>query len=571
MTAWKALPPIVREVVQSAAVVFVMLGSLVFAAVLSPQAWSWVLVALVVAMGITCFGYLLRTDPIAFLTIAPPPIVLAIVAAVAIRDARVVQLLIAAWLLTWTFATSTIWPWWNRVVLRRMRSGSPETEVRDAYRRLYVLSQTDEGWWDWAVWTKEIGGLGRWLTPRTAPVIAALTSIRNIWGRNELTDEGLRRILRRLGQELRRMVEPPRPWFFRGRSSVDLTRRPTAGTSLEYEYPQLEALLAEATPQERHQMGIEAARIALRVNDILTPAREAILVGAEHGPAPAEVIAAVDADQDRAQAEWMALDTERTGEVGAVEQALVLQARALSALACAISPLVWPLDETDAICEAASSLPADRETSLLEAMAEDVLGPERSGRAQMVPELDLPAPVAGATSGGTTSVDPWPVIATLPRGWRGLGRLVLLAFTAEIIATIANNAARPIYWRTDDAILIERTVYATVAAVTLYVGMRVWSGRPSLIDAILVFYAALVATNLFAPVQSAAHQIIGSISPDLWASLFTIAPNILPDILVDGIALAIVLVAMSLGLQAIRKAVDRQPKMTSSALTGDHG
>lgn len=39
MTAWKALPPIVREVVQSAAVVFVMLGSLVFAAVLSPQAW----------------------------------------------------------------------------------------------------------------------------------------------------------------------------------------------------------------------------------------------------------------------------------------------------------------------------------------------------------------------------------------------------------------------------------------------------------------------------------------------------------------------------------------------------
>jgi hypothetical protein len=191
-------------------------------------------------------------------------------------------------------------------------------------------------------------------------------------------------------------------------------------------------------------------------------------------------------------------------------------------------------------------------------MAEGVIGAERSSQARIIPEPDVSPPSVGTKPRAANPTDPWPLISTLPRGWRGIGLLMLVALAAESIATLASNAAWPASAFGLSAVSMERTIYALVAALVVYIALRVWSGRPSVSDAMLLFFASTFAISLFTPVLSVARALIEPASPSLWTRLYDVMPDVLPYALFDGIALAIVLVALSLGLRATRSIVARR-------------
>jgi hypothetical protein len=126
-----------------------------------------------------CFGSTLRTDPVAFLSIAVGPLLINIAAALSPETIwTTAQLEAFGWLALFLFGGARIWPWWQREVLRRFRRGSAEREVLDAERRIRRLAFGPDSSPDtWAALHEEISGLYRWMTPRTKSTIVALASI----------------------------------------------------------------------------------------------------------------------------------------------------------------------------------------------------------------------------------------------------------------------------------------------------------------------------------------------------------------------------------------------------------
>jgi len=78
------------------------------------------------------FGRTLRRDPVAFLSIAAPALVLAGATVVLVgRERTVVALLAVAWILLFMVGRNRLWAWWTRHVLRR-RLPSAQREFETA-------------------------------------------------------------------------------------------------------------------------------------------------------------------------------------------------------------------------------------------------------------------------------------------------------------------------------------------------------------------------------------------------------------------------------------------------------
>jgi hypothetical protein len=186
----------------------------------------------------------------------------------------------------------------------------------------------------------------------------------------------MERVVGRLNEERLRLWDPPHlRRYFRPRTEHG-DGRPTRGTSLEFEYPRLEALLAAGNDRAQSLIRLGAARLALQANDVLTSEWVDMIDAAEYGPVDTERLARVSSAVKAVTEAWIALDDGT--DPGWVQRNILRSRRfALSSLQNAVEPLVFPLDAADAVYEAAKSLPDRRDVSSLEALAVDILGPER--------------------------------------------------------------------------------------------------------------------------------------------------------------------------------------------------
>ena len=83
-----------------------------------------------------CVGGLARQDPVAYASIAVPPLISSVVSLllwVAGGDGSVPALFGPAWIFVWSVFSARLWPKWQTLVLRRWRPGTPEAAFQSAF------------------------------------------------------------------------------------------------------------------------------------------------------------------------------------------------------------------------------------------------------------------------------------------------------------------------------------------------------------------------------------------------------------------------------------------------------
>jgi hypothetical protein len=242
----------------------------------------------------TCFGELARRDrPRFVVSVVPPAIAYVIYIALLPLGERPTWLGNAAtgWLIAWLFAGSWLWVRFSRAVLRR--EPNAEYEFGERWRNFRILLAKHADYQTlWAAITE----MRRGETDRMRPLIDTWFFALDAPGTDD-RGERMQRAMDRQDELLTRYNRdswaPNGPW--------PNPSRPTEGTLLELGYPELEAIVAVATPQEQRRIVAAASRFALREADVLDARTEAAIDRAADGEidrtVEAELEAAIAADE----------------------------------------------------------------------------------------------------------------------------------------------------------------------------------------------------------------------------------------------------------------------------------
>jgi hypothetical protein len=381
------------------------------------------------------------------------------------------------------------------------------------------------------------------MTPRTKATIAALASIPATIASGDAP--GMERVVGRLNEERLHLWDPPdlRSYFVRSAKRAD--PRPTRGTSLEYEYPRLEALLAAGDAREQRLIGRAAARLALETNGVLTANWIDVLAAAEQGLVGPEQLARVSSALTAATEAWSALDD--ATDPGWVQRNILRRRRfAISSLQCAVEPLEFPLDSADAVYEAARALPDRGDVSSLETLAIEILGPDR---ASAVEEIEVRPRDSAPTKGSSTS--PW--LGTLPTSWRTVAILVGIGLVAGALGRVAGELALPVIPDSLPTIAVNRVVKIGVIALILFVVFLTRSRRAVLTEAATATTLAIAGWWLVGPLTLAIQATLDRFDPTVLDSLFDGSTGVLPYAPIYAVSTAVAVVGGHLLLRYFRR------------------
>src|SRR5579862_2963336 len=529
------LPPWAAEPVAIAAAVGVMVVALVSAPFYA--AWAQpLLLVVVVAWLVLCLGGSGRADPLGFLSIAVPLVLILAVATVIPADLIALDVVALAWIGVWTFLGGQVWPAWSRSVLRRMRPGSAEFAGHAADARIY------RAWSDPYAVYHELSELWRLETPTTLPVtngILALWDARADMRRDKAAFE---RVAARLREERRRLWIQPIPRLFRwsdpGRS------RPSRSSRLEYRFPRLEALVALGSPSELAQLAAAAAAHATRAAGVGTPELEAALAAAARGEAQVGPLEALKAQMKELRALRDAEDpkdftTEADAERGhRGYRQLQALASAEIALEGDCSPVAVADGIYDAIC---SSEPQD--TAPYEAILERILGPERAAAAVEV--AAQPRPAVPAQDGRLLGPF-WTAIAATSGTSPGVLGLIVVGLLAGALGTVVRQGLRVFDW---DHGPVDVAIGVLAVGLIAYAVLRPRMGRAQVLDVLLLFIISSIAQDLLGPAFDFTRGFIAPLIPDAWSAVFDNATTALPYAPWHAVLFAILLLAIATGLR----------------------
>jgi len=303
----------------SVALILVLAAAPVLFTLLRMANQGWVETVAIVVLGVAglfaCFPGFARRDRLAIAVIAGPAVVVGAadaLLAIAGRTFSVLSLAWLLWILAWCVAGGWLWPRFCRLVLRR--EPFAEWDLNDrwrAYRRLLAAKSDFDELWD------AVEAMRRGSTKRMTPLIDTwfvaldLRPLEDADDRYARLWDRQRELLTAFGS--RQTADQPWP-------NPD---RPTEGTQLELAFPELEALVAAATPDERRRIAATAARLALGDAGILDSRWDEVLSRAATG----EIDPAAWGELEHAYDAERATRDRRLPEEGDPERDVIIAAR----------------------------------------------------------------------------------------------------------------------------------------------------------------------------------------------------------------------------------------------------
>jgi hypothetical protein len=236
------------------------------------DAFAVVLLALLCLWAVVCLGGVARADPLAFVVIAG----IAFVLFGASFIWPVLNLPAAAWLFGWCFLGDNLWRPFNRYVLLRPRPWTLAARALGVVDDLWRILRSDYEPEETAIRLRRLHeSLAALRSEGPAKLVngvhAALDMLGDMPG---WTPERAQRQQARLAEEYRALLMPR---FSLDRIADQATDRPTAGSRLEYVYPELEALVALANEPVARRIAVGAALWALRKRQLLTDDLERLM------------------------------------------------------------------------------------------------------------------------------------------------------------------------------------------------------------------------------------------------------------------------------------------------------
>jgi hypothetical protein len=448
-----------------------------------------------------CFGGLYRRDRALFASIAVPVVVGA--GAIVVLGWTGGPLMVAAgpvlgWLGLWLAAPWWIEPHWSRIVLRR--PPDPEDGFGAAWRafrrRLDEAAPPDE------LWSRLIT-MSTGASERMIPLINTWFCLFDVGVRSD--DEARADRLGDRRQELLTRYntgcrEPGQPW-----PNPD---RPTEGTRLELLFPELEALVAAATPEEQQRLADAAARSASR----------------RAGLDPDAVASAVTASGDDGTVESVLDDLAKT--IGAV-----LEDKPVPGLRhCAVASAFWatsepfePRDAGEAVYQSARTCNDDQLSDLATTLRA-IPDPDRLAAASVV-AVDQDALERRRRQLAAECAPNAHLIPTdLP-----LAATAAIAAVAGLGSVVIRTVAYPLYTDLVQAPFVIGFVIGWVAAsVIAWLLLAGFGHRMRTTNTFDLAMITMVVLGLTSSVAGAYEGIIQVAAPGFWDSVFAHRTHALP-------------------------------------------
>ena len=481
------------------------------------------------------------------------PIIVAVIAAIllAVAGSPLAPLtlaLAAAWFGVWTFGGDRLWPIWARLVLRR--TPRPDQAFVDAYGKVReAFGALAIGADARALWNETIA-LNEWRSYRTA----ALIDGRLAWfdlGAREADAARAGRMSARIAEETTAYlaIDPAAP-------VVDPhPERPTRGTCLEFLFPELEALLAVATPGQQRWMAVEAARFACRREGVLDETLGRAFDDAADGRPDQAARASLDPEQSPPPADG-------------AEPAAFRRAIAWSSAWSAMAEPLDPTDAADAIYAAARcqddadlAALADRLGSVLDEQARD-----RAPRVEPDPRV-LERTRAAMAAAQERRLE-WSPTSLLPPGL-SLGALIILGVAAGVIGTALRVPFWPLIRDLARPSTLDVSLGVILVALVAWALLRIARRRTNASVVVGLFLTSYAAAVLIDPLVWAGDGLLSRLAPDFWAAVYADPPTVLPFAPYHGIAFAAMLVGLALVIRL--DARERRSSATGPGTTAAEG
>jgi hypothetical protein len=498
-----------------------LIGSAAFALLLAAGAWA-------------CLGGSLRRDPARFATTAGPVLgasVVLVVVALAGGFAEWAAVAGYVWLLGWSLAGSTMWPAWSRHVLRR--PPDPEDEFGSRWRAYRALLRSD------APMEQAIDALvamGTDATPRMTPLVDTWWVAQDIW-RFRDADARSARLWDRQGELLEewnasicRSPDPPEaPW--------PNPARPTEGSMLELGFPELEALVAIATPAEQRRLAVAAARHTLATSGLLDEQLRDALVMAADGHIDEGAVAALAAADEADGTQLEPIPEDGPGRDAELARRRRLIARGAARMA--LEEDLAPTTAASTVYGAARLCDDDELEELRHALAVE-LPVDRLAAARPV-DVDRGRLEANRAARARREAVAWPVARDVP-----LWAAALLGAAAGTGGTAVRAAVWTLMGGGGDVDAAVSTSAGWLAAFAIAWTVLAAVGRRPRPDATFYLYLAVAFAESFeiflSPGFNAAVQ---QFAPEVWTGVFKYRTSALPYAPLHGVALAIVMTVIA--------------------------
>ena len=500
----------------------------VLASAFGPAAWTvYTAVALVLLALVMFVGDAERSVPVVV------PTAVAAVATVVLAGqgspwAVVVVVAAAVWLGAWFLAWGRLWAVWTRVVLRRRALWEDPFAVAytAVHAHLHRAASVDDLP---AVWAEAVA-LNEFRSFATAGLIDGTLAEFDLGARE--SDAGrAERLTARLVDELR---------AYEALSGRDADRdphpeRPTRGTRLEFLFPELEALLAVATPAQQRRMAVEAARVADQRAGILDDELAAVLDQAADGHPDAE-----------AYARYEPVAPPEGGDDGDGYRAAFGVESARVATWFALADPLDPTDAAEGVYEAARTMD-DRELEALVAAAGSALdGASRLRAARIEPSPEALEKVRAKREAPAQEWDP----ATMQRWARSLGEVALLGLVAGAAGTALRVPFDMLLDPLPHSASLENLLGVVLVALAAWAILRAVR-RPTGASAVLGLYLAswVAAVILVEPIEVASDALLSRLAPGLWTALYQDPATVLVYAPHHAIAFAAALLGIAMVLR----------------------
>ena len=530
------LPAWAQELAALAAAIALVLVSGIGAAFLSDWA-ELLLIIFALFWLVTCLGAFARPDPLGYLSIAVPLLVLLVLVVVVPLASLPFVFIALAWIAIWTVLGTRIWPAWSLTVLRRMRPGSAEFEVHAADVRIY------KAWSNLPEVFRELNELWHLETPTTLPVTNGIYAMWDATIDPRHDRAALARVGARLREERDRLWIQPVPRVLSWNDAAGA--RPSRSTRLEYRFPRLEALVALGSREELARMVSATAEHATQVAGVWTPELGAALARAARGDPQSGPLEEVRTRLEELRARRR-LALEAASEPGNYSRRLFEQVSALSSAEYALDVEDQSAASVaDAIYEAIHTTDPD-DPEAYEAILTAILGPVRSEQAiEVQPKSRRGEPGGNATA--DRGLGPfWSAIAAASGTRRSLIGLVAVGLLAGALGTVIRQGFRIFDWDFGD---VDRTIGVLAIALVSYLLLRRSMGRSQGFDLLVLLIISMIAQALFNPAYDLSRALLFPLIPQAWSDVFDNATTALPFVPWHAGLYAVALVATAYGLQ----------------------
>jgi hypothetical protein len=466
--------------------------ALLLDAAIGPAAWTvYLAVALVLISLVMFVGDLERSIP----TVVPTAV--AAVAAVILASegspwAVVVVVAAAVWLGAWIVAWGRLWTIWTRLVLRRQPIWEDPFAIAygSVHEHLHSAASVSDVP---AVWAEALA-MNEYRSLSTAPLIDGTLAEFDL-GARESDSWRAERLFARLLEERRAYEALPDRHADRDAHP----ERPTRGMRLEFLFPELEALLAAATPAQQRRMAVEAARIADQRAGILDDELAAVLDRAAAGHPDADAYARFQPD-----ATPPASDHDGNPMSAAVEGARL-------ATWFALADGLDPTDAAEGIYEAVRSM-EDSELDAFVAVAGSMLDAAARARVtQVEPDPGCLKEVRDRKS--RPPAEEMESAALLPWG-RSLGEVALIGLVAGAVGTAFRVPFAPLLEPLPHSGSLDNLLGLVLVALVAWLSLRAMR-RPTGAAGVLGLYLAswLATVLLVEPIEAAIDALLSRLAP----------------------------------------------------------